>query len=201
MRGENILLIVVIVFLCLLNSPIIFAQDIDTNNKDAGSVASVNKAKIYLVGFGLEREQRIAKRSTLYIGAEIEGVVPFFPHRPTNSSDVLRVDYAINIAPLFSAGYKNYYNLARRNNLGKMTKNNSASFVGFEYSFINPILLNDNYTTNSVSSFSPVWGFQRKVSSNKVNANLEFMIGPSIQTDFRKTRASGFLRFGYSLIF
>ncbi|MBC7419063.1 MAG: hypothetical protein H7325_13035 [Pedobacter sp.] len=201
MRSKKTLLIVTLTCFALLISPIIFAQDIGTDSKNAGSVESVNKAKIYFVGFGLEREQKISNQSTLYIGAAIEGVVPFLPSRRNKNTDILRIDYGINIAPTIDAGYKNYYNLHRRNNLGKVIKNNSASFVGFEYSLINPILFNNNYTTKFVNSFSPVWGFQRKVSSNKVNANLELIIGPSFQTDFRRTRVSGFLRFGYSLIF
>lgn len=200
MSPKNALEIFLLIFSSFVFSGDVLAQDTTKTSKLA-AVKSLNKAKIYFVGFGLEREQKISNRSSIYIGAAIDGVVPFFPKQPPNSSDMLRIDYSINASPLLSAGYRNYYNLNRRAKLGKVIKNNSGSFVGLEYNLISPILFHNNYTTNYVSSFSPVWGFQRKVSNNNVNANLELVVGPSFQTDFHRRRASGFVRFGYSLLF
>lgn len=191
--AQTIALRLVTFILLISVSPKLFAQE----NDRPVSVKSLNKVKLYFVGLGLEREQKISRLSTIYIGASVESVVPFFPHQPSGASDVLRLDYAMNFSPVFQLGYKYYYNLNRREKLGKTTKNNHSSFVGLEYNLINPILINIRYTTKHVSSFSPVWGFQKSISKN---TNLELSAGPSIQTDFSKSRISGFAKFGFSFL-
>ena len=185
----NILLIVLFV----LVSPKLIAQD----GSEVVAVKSLNKAKLYLFGLGIEREQKISRLSTIYIGASVENVVPFLPRQPMGSSDVLRIDYAINIAPMFQVGYKNYYNLDHRKKIGKKISNNSASFVGVAYSLVAPILINMRYTTKHISSFSPIWGFQKSLASR---THLELSAGPSFQTDFVNHRVSGFAKFGVTFL-
>lgn len=165
--------------------------------KTSAEVKSLTKYKLYLLGTGFEREQRISHSSSLYFGVALESVVPFRPKQPENASDILRIDHAINVAPVLFVGFKNYYNLAKRAELQKVTQNNSANYFGFEYNLIAPILINNRYTTNYVHSISPVWGFQKNTAKN---INLELAIGPSFQTDFNKYRVSLLLRLGLSYL-
>lgn len=180
-----------LIFFILSITNFVKAQD-TTSTKQTAKVVSLNKIKAYLVGVGIEREQKITKLSVVYFGASIESIVPFFPENPSGS-DALRFEYSINIAPVMVIGIKKYYNLKRRENLGKTTLNNSSSFAGLEYNLVTPMLINKRYKTKYVNSISPIWGFQKSVNSV---TNLEFTIGPSLQTDFNNTRISGFARFG-----
>lgn len=165
--------------------------------KTTVEIKSLNKFKAYLLGTGLEREQKISKQSSLFFGAAIEVVAPFHPKQPRNASDVLGIDYLVNFAPVLSIGYKNYYNLAERKKALKIVENNSATYYGLEYNLITPILINKRYTTNFIHSFSPIWGFQNNIMEN---VNTELAIGPSFQTDFNKYRVSLLLRFGFSYL-
>lgn len=158
---------------------------------------SLNKIKAYLLGIGLEREQKFTKSSTLYFGAAIESVVPYFPRRPEGASDVLGLDQSFNFAPLLSIGFRNYYNLSDILKKGKSIKNNAGNFVGLEYNLIMPVLITNKSTTTSFSSLSPIWGFQRSISKNK---NIELAFGPSLQTDFKRYRISGLVRFGFNFL-
>lgn len=172
------------------------AQDTTKVNHQV-EIKSLNKVKAYLFGFGVEREQKITNSSTIYFGATIESVVPFFPDRKDNKTDVFKLDYSINIAPTMIIGFKNYYNLSKRAKIGKKIIYNSASFFGMEYNLIAPILINKNQTTNYVHSFSPTWGFQNNVLKH---TNIEFEIGPSLQTDLSNTRVSGFAKIGFNFL-
>jgi len=186
----KISLIIIHLFLFIKAS----AQD---SLKTTTEIRSLNKFKAYLLGTGLEREQKISKQSSIYFGAAIEAVVPFHPKQPINASDILRIDYVLNLAPVLSFGYKNYYNLAKRKKSLKIVENNSANYFGLEYNLIAPILINKRYTTNFVHSISPVWGFQNNIMEN---VNTELAIGPSFQTDFNYTRVSLLLRFGFNYL-
>lgn len=172
------------------------AQD-STKNHQTTTINSLTKIKAYLIGIGIEREQNVGNQSSIYFGGAIESVVPFFPMQPFGASDALMIDYSINFSPLVYLGFRNYYNLLSRTKKGKATKNNSASFVGLEYSLIAPILIHKRYTSNFVNSISPVWGFQHNLSKN---LNLELVIGPSFQTDFTKSRVSALVKFGFSYL-
>ncbi|AZI25618.1 hypothetical protein EA772_09765 [Pedobacter sp. G11] len=167
------------------------------SSNQTGSVQSLNKFKLYLLGVGVEREQKISKQSSLYFSAAIEVVAPFYPEQPSRGSDVIRIDYSVNFAPILGLGFRNYFNLSEKENLKKSTTNNSASYFGIEYNLIAPILINKRYTTNYVHSISPVWGFQRNTLKNK---NIELAIGPSFQTDFDRSRFSILARIGFSYL-
>lgn len=190
---HNLATKLICIILLIFVSPKLIAQE---NNKLI-EVKSLNKVKLYFFGLALEREQKISRLSTIYIGASVESVVPFLPYQPSGASDVLRLDWSMNFSPVFQLGYKYYYNLDRREKLGKTTKNNSSSFAGLEYNLINPILINHRYTTEYISSFSPIWGFQKSISKN---TNIELSAGPSIQTDFSNARVSGFAKFGFTFL-
>ncbi len=160
-------------------------------------IKSLTKYKLYILGTGFEREQKISKQSSIYFGAAIEVVVPFHPQQPAYASDILRIDNVVNFAPVLSFGYRNYYNLVKRQKALKTVENNSANYFGTEYNLITPILINKRYTTNFVHSFSPVWGFQNNIMEN---VNTELAIGPSFQTDFKHSRVSVLFRFGFNYL-
>ena len=161
------------------------------------TVQSLNKFKLYLLGVGIEREQKISSSSSIYFGAAIESVVPFYPIQPLDDSDIVGITKSFNFAPVFSGGFKNYYDISKKAGDGKITANNSANFVGFEYNLIAPILINGRYVTRYFSSFSPTWGFQKNTLKNM---NIEFVIGPSFQTDFDRSRISVLARIGLSYL-
>lgn len=175
----------------------IFQASAQDSLKTITEVKSLTKYKLYLLGTGLEREQKISKQSTLYFIIAIETVAPFYPKQPRNASDVLGIDYLINFAPIIGFGFRNYYNLSEREKLNKTTANNSALFFGVEYNLIAPILINKRYTTNYIHSTSPIWGFQKNTSKN---VNIELAIGPSFQTEFEKRRVSLLGRIGLNYL-
>lgn len=174
-----------------------FKISAQTTVKTETEVKSLTKYKIYLLGTGFEREQKISATSSLIFGAAVETVVPFHPMMPANASDVLRLDYSVNLAPVLSLGFRNYYNFTVRAEKMKTTDRNSGSYIGMEYNLITPILINKRYTTNYVHSISPVWGFQKNTSKN---INLELAAGPSFQTDFNKNRVSLLARLGLNYL-
>lgn len=195
MITKNALQIFYLTLICTFFSAKISAQD--SINTSSITVRSLNKFKLYLIGIGVEREQKITKSSTVYFGLAVESVVPFFPQSPPNASDILRISHAINLAPVYYVGFKKYYNLQERAETAKTIANNSGSFFGFEYDLIAPILINNLYTTRYVSSFSPIWGFQRNTLKH---TNIEFMIGPSYQTDYNRHRISLLAKIGFNYL-
>jgi hypothetical protein len=166
---------------------------------DPTTVQSLSKIRITLVGFGLEREQKITKQSTLYLGISIDAVFPFEPDYKPNRSDALSLNSFIGLPPVIYTGFRKYYNLIQRAKNKRKTTNNSAEYFGLEVDAITPINSEEGeYKTLWTMSFSPQWGIQRSLSEK---VNFEFTLGPAIKTNFETTKLLPFGRLGLSFLF
>jgi len=85
------------------------------------------------------------------------------------------------LAPSISIEPRWYYNLKKRANKGKHTKNNSASFVTLAVKYNSDIFKiggpDGLYIPNQIS-FVPKWGIRRAIAKSNFNYELGIGIGP-----------------------
>lgn len=181
----------------ILNSYQLKAQNnVEINNPT--TIQSLSKSRLTFLGFGLEREQKITKLSTIYLGISIDAVFPFEAHYKPNRSDVLSLNSFIGFSPIIYTGFRKYYNLIQRAKNKRKTMNNSAEYFGVEVDAIAPINSEKGeYKTLWTMSFAPQWGIQRSLLEK---VNFEFTLGPAIKTNFETTKLFPFGRLGLSFL-
>ena len=90
-------------------------------------------------------------------------------------------DSGYAITPIINLEPRWYYNIKKRDNKGKRTHNNSASFVGLASRYVsNEVLLGglpDYYTIPNAFSFIPKWGIRRSIDSSNFNYEVGIGIG------------------------
>ena len=85
------------------------------------------------------------------------------------------------IAPFLDLQEKFYYNLARRQNNGRETANNSGNFFSLRFVSRGPSLAENVDRTSDIDfAFGPTWGIQRKLNKN---LHLLFDVGPQYYFD------------------
>jgi hypothetical protein len=186
--GHNLSLIFVLSVCCSLVS---FAQQETIQNKEPTEVTSLNKIRLNLIGLGYEREQKIGKTTTFYVGAGLEGSFIYnyeFRMEQTYSSNgtfdytyTTGSDSKFRIFPAVNAGVRHYYNLERRIKKGKSTLNNAAGYIAFDVMGILPVKEKDiDYQIN----LGPMWGFQTNAGKK---VNFELCLGPGFAITNKET--------------
>ncbi|MBO9728973.1 MAG: hypothetical protein J7623_10085 [Chitinophaga sp.] len=114
------------------------------------------RANISLLGLGANYELRLAKFTTLNLDAELGMGLSYSSGMYTGSH------WGYALVPDFSAGVRQYYNIARRERKGKRIDNNAGSFFTLRGGYItSPIASNEYYTEGGYAYFVPAWGMQR----------------------------------------
>lgn len=196
MKLSKTLLKLSIFALTLLLSVNSYAQQ-DTTKKvqQPNEVTSLNKIRLNLIGLGYEREQKIGKTTTFYIGAGLEGSFIYryqmtmqqIPsgngtYEYTYTSDS---DSEFKIVPAVNTGIRHYYNFERRIKKGKSTLNNAAGYIAFDIlGFLPTQEVGVDYQIN----LGPMWGFQTNVGKK---VNFELCLGPGFAVTNEKTTFYG----------
>ncbi|MBW4361842.1 hypothetical protein [Flavobacterium taihuense] len=155
-------------FLLFLFAPFftIIAQDNPTVEK--------NQFKINMLLPGFVYEHGFSNKNTLY--SELSFGVGYRDSGFNGSS--------WSFYPSITEQFRHYYNLEKRTNKGKVTTNNSGSFVALhaDYRF-RAISSNESHIpTESSFTIAPVWGFERTYKRN-FNLALYTGVGYNINSD------------------
>lgn len=154
---KKLIYIIIISFACTL----VFAQE-------ESNLTSVSKISVGLISVSLDYQFPVASTfvldSKLGIGASA---------RIENGATL---DY-LKSTPFISSELRYLYNFNKRNNLGKNTSHNSASFLGIKtkYQLKSSGGKNGIYSGNTLN-FAGIWGLQRSLDKSFL-LNLHLGIG------------------------
>lgn len=170
---------------------LLFLSTIVKGQTDTSKLKSSQlKANLNFIGASASYELRIARNTTLYTEAMIDGGF--------NWSSNFGWGYALT--PGVAAQVRQYYNLRKRESRGKSIRNNAGNFftLGLQYRF-DPIAY-DKINNNAMLVFTPAWGFQRNLGkrfSFETLLGLDF--GKDLVEDQDDTTLHFRLKFGYVL--
>jgi hypothetical protein len=146
-------------------------------------------------GFGLE--YAIASKSTIKFRTAITALTTAYKQQVMGMDNYL-VSYTFH--PIASLSYRNYYNIAKRDNNRRRTDYNSANYFSLSamYLFKN---INEPTATGAIapkSGFMPslLWGIQRSFNRRMF---FDVNIGPGYQLDESKIIPMSELTFGIHL--
>ncbi|WP_199119715.1 hypothetical protein [Pedobacter sp. ASV28] len=190
--GHNLSLIFVLSVCCSLVS---FAQQETVQNKQPTEVASLNKIRLNLIGLGYEREQKIGKTTTFYVGAGLEGSFiynyelqiqqTYSSNGSLNYTYTSKSNSEFKIFPALNTGIRYYYNFQRRIKKGKNTFNNAAGYIAFDMLGLFPTKEEGiDYQIN----LGPMWGFQTNAGKK---VNFELCLGPGFAITNKETAFYG----------
>lgn len=185
-----------IIFLTMLFSLNTHAQqDSIKNASQPNEVKSLNKLRLNIIGLGYEREQKIGKTTTFYIGAGVEASfiyyyegymeVNSYTNGSPNYNYVSKSNTDFKIYPAINTGIRHYYNFERRVKKGKSTRNNAAGYVAFDVAGFLPV---NNETVDYQINLGPMWGFQTNVGKK---VNFELCLGPGFAITNHETAFYG----------
>lgn len=169
-----------------------FAQKDSTATAQPTEVRSLNKIRLNIIGLGYEREQKIGKTTTFYIGTGIEGsfIYRYETTMLTSYNGNGSTDYTFiksesssefKVFPAINTGIRHYYNFERRIKKGKNTLNNAAGYVAFD---ILGILPSQEQSVDYQINLTPMWGFQTNVGKK---INFELCLGPGLALTNQET--------------
>lgn len=177
---------------CTLSSK---AQRDSANTEQPTEVKSLNKIRLNIIGLGYEREQKIGKTTTFYIGAGAEGSfiyhyefrtnVTYNANGTVNYTYTSDSDSDFKIFPSINTGIRHYYNFERRAKKGKSTRNNAAGYVALDIAGFLPV---NHETVDYQINLGPMWGFQTNVGKK---VNFELCIGPGFAITNREAAFYG----------
>ncbi|PQJ68719.1 hypothetical protein [Polaribacter butkevichii] len=138
-----------------------------TYSQENKNTVDVFGLKAGLIGGWVSYEKALSNNFTLnsevgYEGGFLKG---------TND----KVDYVFTT--VFSLEPRFYYNLKKREDKGKKTKNNSANYISSEFFYVPDLLSSsnrENLNVNKSFGIIPKYGLRRSVSDNLI---FEFAIG------------------------
>ncbi|MBD3906462.1 hypothetical protein NAL32_17355 [Chryseobacterium sp. Ch-15] len=138
------------------------------NAQELGVAKNITGAQIGLFGLDLYNETKIADRATLRVEASLF---------PAIWGGDLYAKTGFAFYPAITLQPKYYYNISKRGENGKNTKNNSANYVGLQIRYIPDWFVISNTKnlnlTNQVNII-PTYGFRRNFAGN---FNYEFKAG------------------------
>ncbi|AZB32172.1 MULTISPECIES: hypothetical protein [Chryseobacterium] len=136
---------------------------------------NITGAQIGLFGLDFYNETKIANRTTLRLEASLF---------PAIWGGDLYGKTGFAFYPSFTLQPKYYYNISKRAENGRNTKNNSANYVGLQIRYIPDWFVISNANNVSLSNqvnVIPTYGFRRNFANN---FNYEFRAGLGIGTAF-----------------
>lgn len=150
-----------------------YSQEVNTEN---GLEKSLFNIQIGTLGVWVNNDTRIAKKIALR--SEIGLDCGFFKSKVTNISGFIMVP-SIGFEPRL------YYNLNKRIEKEKNTKNNAFNFVTISFTYFSDLFVisnNKNTTINNQLLIIPKWGIRRNIGNS--NFNYEIGIGLGNRTLF-----------------
>lgn len=197
-------LLLVLILLTGISRPS-YAQEETSKTNQPNEVQSLNKIRVNFIGLSYEREQKIGKTTTFYLGAGAEGSlitksefqlqeisqqngVQIYQTKTINKSE-------FKIFPAVNLGLRQYYNFAKRIQKGRSTANNAAGYFGLDVTGYFPTQKNEaDYQIN----IGPQWGFQSNIAK-KVNFELSLGPGVAITSELTEFQLMGKVGFSFLL--
>lgn len=136
---------------------------------------NITGAQIGLFGLDLYNETKIANRTTLRVEASLF---------PAIWGGDLYGKTGFAFYPSLTLHPKYYYNISKRAENGKNTKNNSSNYIGLQVRYVPDWFVISNAKNVSLTNqinFIPTYGFKRNFAGN---FNYEFKAGLGIGTAF-----------------
>lgn len=199
MKSKNAIKTFSALLICLAIFGKAKAQD-STKVEQPTEVKSLNKIRLTLLGLGYEREQKIGKLTTVYVGAGVAGT--FLIEYNYNYMDGGETKTYFDLAPNMYAGIRKYYNFENRIKKGKKTINNAANYFGLDVSsYFSPLIKSGKVSQYNVVDWeigiTPHWGFQRSIGKK---TNFELSLGPNLRINKYQTYYGVDGRIGFTFL-
>jgi len=199
MKSKNAFKTLLLLFTSLFFFIQTHAQD-STKTTQPTEVKSLNKIRLNLLSLHYEREQKIGKLTTAYIGAGIAGT--FLIEYNYNFMAGGDTKTYFDLSPSLYAGIRKYYNFENRIKKGKKTINNASNYFGLDVaSYFSPLLKEGNINQYNVIDFeigiTPQWGIQRSIGKK---TNFELSLGPTVRINKYQTYFGVDGRIGFSFM-
>lgn len=148
-----------------------------------------NVTKLDFLNPGISHEQRIGKNQTLHFSAIANILISTVISSNYDHTDVY-------VDPAAEAGYRYYFNFARRERKEKRTEKNSANYVSLYSQFIySKMPVGPSYFKESarrpLGVIGTCWGMQRNYAGHfslDLNLGLQYRIGRSTYEDLMGNR-------------
>lgn len=147
-------------------------------------VQTTNLTKLNILTPGITREQKIGGNQTLHFSALANIIVSTVISSDYNHTDV----YA---DPAIEAGYRYYFNLAKRAEAGKRTEKNSGNYVSaYSQLIYTKMPVSSSYFEESkrrpIGVIGTCWGMQRNYKGHfslDLSLGVQYRIGKSTYPD------------------
>ncbi|MDQ0969710.1 hypothetical protein QFZ20_005113 [Flavobacterium sp. W4I14] len=199
MKSKNAIKTFSALLICLAIFGKAKAQD-STKVEQPTEVKSLNKIRLNLLSLHYEREQKIGKLTTAYVGVGVAGTFLLeYSYNYKSGSDTKTY---FDLSPNMYAGIRKYYNFENRIKKGKKTINNAANYFGLDVAtYFSPLLKEGNINQYNVIDFeigiTPQWGIQRSIGKK---TNFELSLGPTIRINKYQTYFGVDGRIGFSFL-
>ncbi|MNI43236.1 hypothetical protein D3C87_940790 [compost metagenome] len=199
MKSKNAFKTISLMLICLAIFGKTHAQD-STKTVQPTEVKSLNKIRLNLLSLHYEREQKIGKLTTVYVGGGVAGTFLIeYNYNYMAGSDTKTY---FDLSPSLYAGIRKYYNFENRIKKGKKTNNNASNYFGLDVaSYFSPILKEGNVNQYNLTDFeigiTPQWGFQRSIGKK---TNFELSLGPTVRINKYETYFGVDGRIGFSFM-
>lgn len=199
MKSKNAIKTLLIFFICTAIFGRAKAQD-STKVTQPTEVKSLNKIRLSLLSLHYEREQKIGKLTTAYVGAGIAGTFLLEYHYNYVAGGDTKTYF--DLSPNLYAGIRKYYNFENRIKKGKKTINNASNYFGIDVaSYFSPFLKKGNTSLYNPVDFelaiTPQWGIQRSIGKK---TNFELSLGPTMRINKYDTYFGVDGRIGFSFL-
>ncbi|MGN8058142.1 hypothetical protein ACTJKN_17810 [Pedobacter sp. 22163] len=199
MKSKNAIKTFSALLICLAIFGKAKAQD-STKVEQPTEVKSLNKIRLNLLSLHYEREQKIGKLTTAYVGAGVAGTFLLEYNYNYNSGSDTKTYF--DLSPNMYAGIRKYYNFENRIKKGKKTINNAANYFGLDVAtYFSPLLKEGNINQYNVIDFeigiTPQWGIQRSIGKK---TNFELSLGPNMRINKYQTYFGIDGRIGFSFL-
>lgn len=174
------------IFLGLIMINKVFAQEPENNTPN------ILRVNFLAPGIGYEHSLTERAKLTANIGVTVGGAF--------TDLTIEQPEYAFLIVPFVDLSYRNIYNIARQNERGRSTLNNSGNYFGAQL-----IARGNNFndeiirTSNSDFSIGPIWGLPRYIR----RFNIDLNAGPVYYFDLQENGGLSLmvsLNIGYNLL-
>jgi hypothetical protein len=153
-----------------------------------------NILTLSIIDPGISYEQSIGPASTLKFRTAITSATYI---ESGSTFELKNLQFSFN--PLVSIGYRNYYNMSKRNRYGYNTENNSANYLSisaiYVFKNLNEIPNNSNLPQIGLVP-SILWGMQRSFSRKLF---FDFNIGPGLNIQQKGLILSSEISLGFSM--
>jgi len=132
-----------------------------------------------LLGLQYNYEMPVSRLSTVTYYGGLVGELGYSSETLNFSDDIHYSDseWMYSLRATVGAQYRFYYNLAKRAERGKNTRDNSSNFWAVRLGYYTPAFIEHNMTSSSIELLTPSWGLKRVYKNNWL---FEFSLGYSI---------------------